>query len=84
MQRIMFLVLSSCSSSSRTFYHSDYDARQCRSSPDLLTDVSKQVGNVSVFISYVVYFMSHVALDHVVVSTAVVVTSDGREGFFQI
>ncbi|KAJ0056067.1 hypothetical protein NL108_018502, partial [Boleophthalmus pectinirostris] len=26
----------------RTYYQSDYDERQCRSSPDLLTDVSKQ------------------------------------------
>ncbi|XP_033839730.1 FERM domain-containing protein 7 [Periophthalmus magnuspinnatus] len=27
----------------RTYYQSDYDERQCRSSPDLLTDVSKQI-----------------------------------------
>lgn len=48
------LVSSSCCRS-RTFYHSDYDDRQCRSSPDLLTDVSKQVGNVSIFISHLVF-----------------------------
>lgn len=35
--------ITSCSVSLRKYCRDYYDSRQCRSSPDLLTDVSKQV-----------------------------------------
>ena len=35
----------------RSYSTSDYDSRQCRSSPDLLTDVSKQVSILHVYYS---------------------------------